>query len=928
MPEGLLPPVIAELRANTTEFHAKMREARAELETMGDSSKIEQMAARGKAAFMGLAVAGVALGAVALKMADEFEAAHARLETAVKNVGASFEEEKGHVDALDKRMERFGYTNAQTESALAKLLPAVKEPTKAINEMALAADIARGRHMDLEAATQILVKVETGHVALLGRMGVNVKDANGQLISQEEAIKRLSAMYGGNASAYAETFAGKMQALKARSEDLAKNIGLALIPVLERMATILGAGASFLVQHHELLIALGVAIGSYVVPAMLLWLGIQTKVMATTVITNIGGMIRGVQALGFAYTEASAGLGTFAAGMGLLAAAALPIAAIAVEFKLMESRLHDNEKAAKSWASSFVQSVGGISEKTLPQIATEINQLNEVANRGWHQNIAGMQFFTDTTAKDAAQRRDALNDERKAWIANFQAQKQLAASGDGVAKLAVADMQAAEAAKKMTESEKELQKAIGSFGGPLAAYQAATTKAQDAAEAANKKGGKSFSDLRDTIKGSLRDTAQALEDQIKAEQNWQKNLVSIAARGGGDVVQTLAKMGKDGQDLAAQMVAGTSADFDRMHADLVKWAGLTNQDTTAEFTDMLGNLVGLGAKTGGGYVEALTKMLSSGTAKIASVVEGYAILMLNEANYVLIGVGGKQIPVQKSGELTTPFKGNYAEGGKIGGGFVTNKPTGVVGEGNPAFPEYALATDPAYRASNQRLWIDAGKKLQMLAGGGVLGGELPLPTPIGPGMLQRGGEATEKRMYDAVKAKLDAQTISGGGWRDITAFLDRSHVGYTVTSTTGGHHAPGSYHYLGKAVDLVGNMSLIFDTLLRAQKSLAELFFTPKGFSIKNSQRVAPIAAAEHYNHVHAAVYDGGGWLPPGISLAGNFTGRHEPVGAGAMTVNFTINAGAGTDVRALAKEIRREFTDMARSVPGGAAKLFVRSGG
>ena len=45
------------------------------------------------------------------------------------NVGSSFDQVHGPVDALDKRMERFGYTNAQVESSLARLLPAVHSPT-------------------------------------------------------------------------------------------------------------------------------------------------------------------------------------------------------------------------------------------------------------------------------------------------------------------------------------------------------------------------------------------------------------------------------------------------------------------------------------------------------------------------------------------------------------------------------------------------------------------------------------------------------------------------------------------------------------------------------------------------------------------------------------------------------------------------------
>jgi hypothetical protein len=65
-----------------------------------------------------------------------------------------------------------------------------------------------------------------------------------------------------------------------------------------------------------------------------------------------------------------------------------------------------------------------------------------------------------------------------------------------------------------------------------------------------------------------------------------------------------------------------------------------------------------------------------------------------------------------------------AAGGTVGNGFgparpmVTNKPTAIVGEGNPRFPEYVIPTDPKYRSRAQALHAAAGTRL--MAKGGVL----------------------------------------------------------------------------------------------------------------------------------------------------------------------------------------------------------------
>lgn len=63
-----------------------------------------------------------------------------------------------------------------------------------------------------------------------------------------------------------------------------------------------------------------------------------------------------------------------------------------------------------------------------------------------------------------------------------------------------------------------------------------------------------------------------------------------------------------------------------------------------------------------------------------------------------------------------------AEGGAIPAQpGVFNKPTAIVGEGNPLHPEYVIPTDPKYRTRAAGLWQAAGSDLQMLAGGGILG---------------------------------------------------------------------------------------------------------------------------------------------------------------------------------------------------------------
>lgn len=62
-----------------------------------------------------------------------------------------------------------------------------------------------------------------------------------------------------------------------------------------------------------------------------------------------------------------------------------------------------------------------------------------------------------------------------------------------------------------------------------------------------------------------------------------------------------------------------------------------------------------------------------------------------------------------------------AQGGTVGNEpfGVFNRPTAIVGEGNPAHPEFVIPTDPKYRSRALALWQAAGA--HFYAGGGILG---------------------------------------------------------------------------------------------------------------------------------------------------------------------------------------------------------------
>jgi hypothetical protein len=74
-----------------------------------------------------------------------------------------------------------------------------------------------------------------------------------------------------------------------------------------------------------------------------------------------------------------------------------------------------------------------------------------------------------------------------------------------------------------------------------------------------------------------------------------------------------------------------------------------------------------------------------------------------------------------------------------------------------------------------------------------------------------------------------------------------------ITSTTGGKHAPGSYHYQSRAVDMgLGPGGKRLAALARANPGKFKEFFGPMNWHIKNGV-IKPGAFPDHSDHYHAA---------------------------------------------------------------------------
>lgn len=145
--------------------------------------------------------------------------------------------------------------------------------------------------------------------------------------------------------------------------------------------------------------------------------------------------------------------------------------------------------------------------------------------------------------------------------------------------------------------------------------------------------------------------------------------------------------------------------------------------------------------------------------------------------------------------------------------------------------------------------FDFDIKLPSLFGGGD-----------GLGIEVGGAGGTPTQMFQALSAAVPGTQVITSGYRPGAI-------------TSSGNASLHSIEPPWNAVDIGGdNLMATAQAAVAAFGSrLRELIYTPLGFSIKDGQRVAPIAAADHYDHVHLAD-KGGVFKGPGMVGIGPIT--------------------------------------------------------
>ena len=223
---------------DVSDLNKSLKTANNDVEGFG--SKVSDF---GKKAGLAFAAAAAAAGAYAIKIgidgvkaAIEDEAAQVKLAKTLQNVtGATSKQIKATEDYILQTSLAFGVTDTDLRPSLERLARATKDSEQAQKLQTLALDISAGSGKSLEAVSNALGKAYEGNTGALGKLGVGLSTAELKSMSFDDVTKNLSNTFGGQATANANTYQGRIERLKVAFDETKETIGFALLPILQTL---------------------------------------------------------------------------------------------------------------------------------------------------------------------------------------------------------------------------------------------------------------------------------------------------------------------------------------------------------------------------------------------------------------------------------------------------------------------------------------------------------------------------------------------------------------------------------------------------------------------------------------------------------------------------------------------------------------------
>ena len=200
----------------------------------------KQFSKMGKVAAAGLAVAGAAAAKFAydaVQAAADDQKSQKQLALALANTTKATKAQiKGSEGFISKLQMTYGIADDKLRPALANLARGTGSLTESQDLLGLAMNVSAGTGRDLESVSMALVRAHNGNLGALKRLGIPLSDNIIKSKDFDAATKSLAKTFGGAAKTNADTFSGKLAIMQQHLQESKEQIGVALMPVVQKFA--------------------------------------------------------------------------------------------------------------------------------------------------------------------------------------------------------------------------------------------------------------------------------------------------------------------------------------------------------------------------------------------------------------------------------------------------------------------------------------------------------------------------------------------------------------------------------------------------------------------------------------------------------------------------------------------------------------------
>lgn len=228
------------LLADVDQFTRGLKGARGDIDNLG-----YKLGAFAKQATKYFAIAAAAAGAYAVKIGvDSVKAAaedekssrilEEQLRKTVKANDAVVTSVEDYISATQKRV---GVQDDVLRPSFARLLRSTEDVAKAQDLLNIALDISVATGKDVDTVAAALGKAYDGNTTSLGRLGLGIDNTILKSGDLNKITETLRDTFGGFADKEALTFEGRVRVLNIGIDELKENLGVILLPVIERLVT-------------------------------------------------------------------------------------------------------------------------------------------------------------------------------------------------------------------------------------------------------------------------------------------------------------------------------------------------------------------------------------------------------------------------------------------------------------------------------------------------------------------------------------------------------------------------------------------------------------------------------------------------------------------------------------------------------------------